>query len=69
MIKTHCSPCFLLILLCAVTLTADAQNPQPAPPPFAAEPQASQAQQQNYAPQLIEELAAIKAAAMTDDYA
>jgi Zn-dependent M28 family amino/carboxypeptidase len=69
MTKTRCALCFFLILLCAVALTSGAQNPQPAPPPFAAEPQSSQAQQQNYPPELLEQLAAIKAAALTDDYA
>jgi len=69
MTKTRCALCFFLILLCAVALTSGAQNPQPAPPPFAVEPQSSQAQQQNYPPELLEQLAAIKAAALTDDYA
>ena len=69
MIKTRCAPCFLLILLCMATLPVRAQNQQPTPPPFAAEPKASQAQQQNYSPQLLEQLASIKAAAMSDDYA
>jgi carboxypeptidase Q len=68
MTKTRCAACFVLILLCTVVLTAG-QNPQPTPPPFAAEPKASQAQQQNYPPQLLEQLAAIKTAAMSDDYA
>jgi Zn-dependent M28 family amino/carboxypeptidase len=37
--------------------------------PFAAPPQASQAQQENFPAQLLEELSAIKAAALSDDYA
>jgi len=37
--------------------------------PFAAQPQASQAEQANFPPQLLEELSAIKAAALSDDYA
>src|SRR5260221_11863868 len=69
MIKTRCAACFLLILLCMATVPARAQNQQPTPPPFAAEPKASLAQQQNYSPQLLEQLASIKAAAMSDDYA
>jgi hypothetical protein len=69
MTKTHCALCFLLILLYTAVLSAQAQNPTPTPPPFAAEPRASQAQQENYPPALIEQLSAIKAAAMSDDYA
>ncbi len=37
--------------------------------PFAAQPQGSPAEQANFPPQLLEELSAIKAAALTDDYA
>jgi carboxypeptidase Q len=50
---------------------AQAQNrpPKPAPMPFATQPQASQAEQQNFPPGLLEELSAIKAAALSDDYA
>ena len=58
-----------MILLCAGALLSQAQNQQPVPPPFATESKASQAQQQNYSPQLLEQLTSIKAAAMTDDYA
>lgn len=45
------------------------QSPSPATSPFAAPPQTSQAQQNNFPPQLLEELATIKAAALADDYA
>ena len=73
MTKTRCALCLFLTVLNALTLTAGAQNPQPAPAPvpalFAAEPQSSQAQQQNFPPQLLEQLSAIKAAALADDYA
>lgn len=37
--------------------------------PFAAQPQGSQAEQANFPPQLLEELSAIKTAALSDDYA
>ncbi len=70
--KTRCDLCLLLILLCALSLNfARAQNPPPTPTPlpFAAEPHASQAQQENFPPPLLEDLAAIKAAALADDYA
>jgi hypothetical protein len=56
-----------MILLCICALSSHAQSPTSVPPPFAAEPKASQAQQQNYSPQLLEQLASIKAAAMSDD--
>jgi len=72
MTKTRCVLCFPLIVLCGIALTpADAQNQQaaPAPPPFAAAPQMSAAQQENFPAQLLEQLAAIKAAALSDDYA
>src|SRR5258708_31282873 len=69
MTKTRCASCFLMILLCADALSSNGQNSQPTPPPFATEPKASAAQQQNYSPQLLEQLASIKAAAMSDDYA
>jgi carboxypeptidase Q len=61
---------FFIVLL-AFSTAAHAQNPKPAPAaaPFMAPPQASQAQQENFPAQLLEELAAIKAAALSDDYA
>jgi len=62
-----------LILLTAVVVTsAQAQNPpaQPASHPFAAAPPTtSAADQANFSPQLLEELSAIKTAALADDYA
>jgi Zn-dependent M28 family amino/carboxypeptidase len=55
----------------AVSATAfvHAQQPRAASPVSATVPQLSQAQQDNYPPQLMNDLAAIKTAAMTDDYA
>src|SRR5215472_11708467 len=65
--------CAALIATLVLTrfLIAQSQSQQPAPSPrsFAAQPQTSQAQQANFAPQLLEELGAIKSAALTDDYA
>lgn len=66
-----------LILFCSVALTvARGQNQQPTPAqaqpaaaPFAMVPQASQAQLDNFPPQLMEDLVAIKSAALMDDYA
>jgi Zn-dependent M28 family amino/carboxypeptidase len=58
-----------LIALLLVT-NAFAQNQQkPQPPSWAAAPQASQAQLENFPPPLLEELARIKSAALEDDYA
>jgi hypothetical protein len=56
-------------LSCLLSMSATAQNPQARPAPFAAVPQMTQAQQDNYSPQLLSDLAAIKAAALADDYA
>ncbi len=65
-------PSTLCVLLVAFLLSAvhgQNQQPTPAPMPFAAQPQVSQAEQANFPPQLLEELSAIKAAALSDDYA
>src|SRR5579871_6916932 len=60
-----------IALLSSLLSAAVAQSPQPnpAPPPFAAMPQASQAQLENFPAQLLDELSAIKTAALSDDYA
>jgi carboxypeptidase Q len=57
--------------LCLFPIPAFNQTPQtkPAPPPFAMPPQTTQAQRDNFPDQLLEELARIKSAALTDDYA
>jgi carboxypeptidase Q len=67
-VHTLLAALFSLVSLCA----AYAQNQQPASPPahaFAAMPQMTQAQMENFPPQLLEQLAAIKTAALADDYA
>jgi carboxypeptidase Q len=72
MTKTNCAHSFLLTTLCTLFFlpAAHAQNqPKPRANPFAAAPQMSQTQQDNFPPQLLEELAAIKSAALVDDYA
>jgi carboxypeptidase Q len=63
--------CYVVLLIVLFFSTAHAQNrqPKPAPMPFLAQPRASQAEQENFPPQLLEELSAIKAAALSDDYA
>jgi Zn-dependent M28 family amino/carboxypeptidase len=66
------SVCLLNLFLLTVFLpnVAAAQNQQPKPPsPFAAAPQASPAQAENFPPELIEQLTTIKIAALNDDYA
>jgi Zn-dependent M28 family amino/carboxypeptidase len=45
------------------------QKPQPTVPSFMAPPQTSQVDQQNFPPLLLQQLSAIKAAALNDDYA
>jgi Zn-dependent M28 family amino/carboxypeptidase len=63
---------FFLVFSNIVLLSAayaQNQQPKPAPVPFAAQPQTSQAEQDNFPPQLVEELSAIKSAALADDYA
>ena len=62
---------YALVFLTLTPTAAPAQNPQtkPAPAPFMAQPQPSQAQQENFPAPLLEELSAIKTAALSDDYA
>jgi len=57
------------VVCLTIAVAIQAQQPKPAPPSFAATPEMSQTQQDNYPPQLLSDLAAIKAAALTDDYA
>ena len=62
---------FSLFLGLGFSSAAYAQNQPPAttPNPFLAAPHQSDAQKANYPPQLIDQLHAIEAAALTDDYA
>jgi Zn-dependent M28 family amino/carboxypeptidase len=66
---------FVLTLLGGLStafLTATQAQNQPSTPaanPFGTAPQMSQAQLENFPPELIEELTAIKSAALSDDYA
>ena len=71
MIKTSLPLNLLVAAVCAVPAAAQTQNqpPKNAPVSFGAVPQMTQAQQENFPPQLLEQLSAIKAAALTDDYA
>jgi len=68
--------CFVATLFAALLLISPApvfaQNPaqqQQSVPSFMAAPQASQAAQHNFPPLLLQQLSAIKAAALNDDYA
>src|ERR1700681_495217 len=73
MIKTHFalsplfSTCFTFIFLSAAS--GQAQKPAQPAAPWAAAPQHSPQEQDNFPPQLIHDLNAIKAAALADDYA
>jgi len=75
MVMASCtSSCTAFTLLLISTVFSGAQNPpqkpQPAPSPsWATVPQASAAEQQNFPPLLLQQLSAIKAAALNDDYA
>src|SRR5260370_31716869 len=72
--KTFSGLCFFLTILCAFAFVAytgaqNPQHPQPQSNRYAAPSAESQAEQQNFPPQLLDELAAIKSAALADDYA
>jgi carboxypeptidase Q len=63
---------FALLLAVYLVSAASAQNqqqPKPATNPFAVALQPSQAQLENFPPELLAQLAAIKTAALSDDYA
>jgi len=56
------------VLLCLlICLTLPAQQTNPAPQPFFSAPQMTSAQQENFSPQLLNELESIKLAALADD--
>src|SRR5579862_779844 len=61
--------CVLSVAFLSSAARAQNQQPKPAPLPFAAQLQPSQEEQANFPPQLLQELSAIKVAALTDDYA
>jgi carboxypeptidase Q len=66
--------CLLLTTLCAFAFVGftgaqNPQHPQPQPNRYAAPAPVSQTEQQNFPPPLLDELAAIKSAALADDYA
>jgi carboxypeptidase Q len=72
--KTSRGRYLLVTTLCASAFSASAhaqnqQQPQPRANPYAAPAPASQAEQENFPPQLLTDLAAIKSAALADDYA
>src|SRR5258708_9684820 len=67
--------CYVVLLIVAMLISpalGGAQNPPQKPqsaPSFIAPPQTTQAEQQNFPPLLLQQLSAIKAAALNDDYA
>jgi carboxypeptidase Q len=67
--KSQLSSAFFCLFASATVLAQNQQQPAPPRNPFGGAPQMSQAQQDNFPPQLLEELAAVKSAALTDDYA
>ena len=71
MTKTSPFRCLSFFLFCAMfTAASGAQQQQPSPTsPFNAPPQATAQQQENFPPQLMQELESIKATALIDDYA
>ena len=61
-------PVLLAATVLISSISALSQN-RPTPPPFAVPPQMTQAQRDNFPPQLLEELDQVKSAALTDEYA
>ena len=62
--------CIVLISFCLASVSASAQDQKPKKPlSWAAAPEESAAQRENFPPKLLEELGRIKAAALADDYA
>src|SRR5947209_7697544 len=61
--------CLLLIACFFLCLTASAQKQKPKPPSWAAAPENSASQRENFPPQVLEQLGRIKVAALADDYA
>src|ERR1700720_2062400 len=68
---TPAKSCFIVLSVFLFVSIASAQNQQTnaSPMPSAAQAQGAPAEQANFPPQLLEELSAIKAAALSDDYA
>jgi carboxypeptidase Q len=67
--KLSSTLCLLLIGFGLTPVHAQNQQPKPAPAPFGAQPQESQAERENFPAALREELFAVEAAALSDDYA
>lgn len=60
----------LLAVFCSISIAQNQPTkPTPPPPPFFAVPQTTPAQQENFPPELLDQLAAIKRAELMDDYA
>jgi carboxypeptidase Q len=62
-------PVLTILLISTITAGQNSPQTQPSPRPFMAPPQATVADQQNFPPLLLQQLSAIKAAALNDDYA
>jgi carboxypeptidase Q len=70
-LRRHCTFVALCLSSFAASLCAQNQQPstKPQPPSWDAVPQASAVQPANFPPELMQQLEAIKAAALSDDYA
>jgi carboxypeptidase Q len=60
---------FLAVSFINAARAQNQQQPKPAANPFAVQPEPSQAQMENFPPELLEQLARIKTTALADDYA
>jgi len=69
MTRKQCWSAFVFVLIAPVAVAQNPQQAKPAPRSFGAIPQMTDAQRENFPPQLLEELNAIKSAALEDDYA
>lgn len=65
----HAALNVILVLTPFVIAQSQPKQPTSAPSSFSAQPQMSPAQQENFSPQLLDELNAIKVSALADDYA
>lgn len=71
MTQNRTLPITFCVVILTLSLSAQTSNrhANPAPPSFGSIPQMTQWQQENFSPQLLDQLSAIKAAALDDDYA
>jgi carboxypeptidase Q len=68
MIQNSPLPLTFCVVFFSLSLSAQTSNRQSTPASFGAMPQMTQLQQENFPPQLLDQLSAIKASALDDDY-